>query len=133
MIWRTDLWRAIGFLIRRKPILPRSFAPAKECYGTDARIRYRALLTAALRRIAADPQGLSTVDRSDLFDGVRSFHIRHSRAESREAPVGDPVHVVFYRIVDAGVVEIARVLHERMEPSRQFGTGAEVIEKPEAG
>jgi toxin ParE1/3/4 len=41
-------------------------------HGTEARIRYRALLTAALRRIAADPQGLLTVDRGELFEGVRS-------------------------------------------------------------
>lgn len=89
-------------------------------HGLQARIRYRALLTAALRRIAAEPTGISTVDRSDLLDGIRSFHIRHSRAESREAPVGDPVHVIFYRAVAPGLVEIVRVLHERMEPSRHF-------------
>ncbi len=64
-------------------------------HGTEARNRYRALLTAALRRIAADPQGLSTLDCAALFDGVRRFHIRHIRHESREGPVGDPVHVIF--------------------------------------
>jgi toxin ParE1/3/4 len=90
-------------------------------HGVQARIRYRALLTAALRRIAADPLGLSTVDRSELFDGFRSFHIRHSRSESREAPVGDPVHVIFYRAASPDVVEIIRVLHERMEPERHLG------------
>ena len=58
------------------------------------------------------------MDRSELFDGIRSFHIRHSRNESREAPVGDPVHVIFYRALEPGLVEIIRVLHERMEPSR---------------
>lgn len=87
-------------------------------HGAQARIRYRALLTAALRRIAADPTGLSTADRSELLDGVRSFHIRHSRIG--KAPVGDPVHVIFYRAVEPGLVEIIRVLHERMEPSRHF-------------
>jgi toxin ParE1/3/4 len=56
--------------------------------GTSpARVRYRALLTAALRRIAADPQGLSSVARDTLLTGLRSFHIRHSRDASREAPV----------------------------------------------
>lgn len=89
-------------------------------HGAEARVRYRALLTTALRRIAADPKGLSTVDRAELFAGVRSFHIRHSRNESREAPVGDPVHVIYYRAVEPGLVEIVRVLHERMEPSRHI-------------
>ena len=93
---------------------------SESMHGAEARVRYRALLTAALRRIAADPQGLSTVDRSELFHGVRSFHIRHSRGESREVPVGSPVHVIFYRVVEPGLVEIVRVLHERMEPSRHI-------------
>lgn len=91
-------------------------------HGSAARIRYRALLTAAMRRLAVDPRGLSTVDRHELCDGVRSCHIRHSRNESREAPVRDPVHVIFYRALAPGLVEIVRVLHERMEPSRHAGS-----------
>ncbi|MFN4091025.1 MAG: type II toxin-antitoxin system RelE/ParE family toxin [Alphaproteobacteria bacterium] len=92
-------------------------------HGPEARIRYRALVTAALRRIAADPHGRSTVDRSELAVGLRSMHLRHSRTESREAPVGDPVHVVFYRAREPGLVEIVRVLHDRMAPSRHIGSG----------
>ena len=90
-------------------------------HGTEARIRYRALLTAALRRIAAYPEGLSTVDRSEFFDGIRSFHIRHSCGESREAPVGDPVHVIFYRALEPGLVEHPAGLdrdHERVRHVR---------------
>lgn len=87
-------------------------------HGRDARIRYEALLLAASRRIASDPEGLSTIARQDLRPGIRSFQIRHSRAESTKAPVGDPVHVIFYRVAGPGLVEIVRLLHERMEPSR---------------
>ncbi|MGP0057899.1 MAG: type II toxin-antitoxin system RelE/ParE family toxin [Beijerinckiaceae bacterium] len=94
-------------------------------HGNEARRRYRALLTAALRRIAADPQGRATVDRSELFAGLRSLHIRHCRSESREAPVGHPVHVIFYRALEPDLVEIVRVLHERMEPSRSIDSGHE--------
>jgi len=93
-----------------------------ELHGKDARIRYRACLTAAMRRIAADPSGRSTVDRAALAPGIRSFHVRHSRNESREATVANPVHVIFYRVLQAGVVEIVRVLHERMEPGRYIGS-----------
>jgi toxin ParE1/3/4 len=87
-------------------------------HGAEARVRYRALLTAAMRRIATDPQGHSTVDHGELFEGVRSFHIRHSRSDSHEAAVRDPVHVIFYRQREPGFVEIVRVLHERMEPGK---------------
>jgi toxin ParE1/3/4 len=92
-----------------------------ERHGKEARIRYRACLAAAMRRVAADPEGRSTVDRTELAPRVRSFHIRHSRDESRESPVATPVHVIFYRVMDPSVVEIVRVLHDRMEPSRHIG------------
>ena len=91
-------------------------------HGRDARTRYRGLLTAAMRRIAADPQGRLTSDRSELLAGLRSLHIRHSRNESREAPVGEPAHVIFYRVAGPDVVEIVRILHDRMEPSRHIGS-----------
>jgi toxin ParE1/3/4 len=94
---------------------------SQSMHGGEARIRYRGLLTAALRRIAASPAGISTVDRSDLFTDLRSFHIRHARAESREAAVGEPVHVIFYRAMEPGLIEIVRVLHERMEPGLHLG------------
>ena len=95
---------------------------SEELHGKDARVRYRACLTAAMRRVAASPEGHSTADRSELRPGIRSFHIRHSRGESREAPVvANPVHVIFYRVVQPDIVEIVRVLHERMEPTRHIG------------
>jgi toxin ParE1/3/4 len=95
---------------------------SEELHGKDARVRYRACLTAAMRRVAASPVGHSTADRSELRPGIRSFHIRHSRGESREAPVvANPVHVIFYRVVQPDIVEIVRVLHERMEPTRHIG------------
>jgi toxin ParE1/3/4 len=94
-------------------------------WGIQARLRYRALLAAALRRIAVDPLGPLTADRGELLPGLRGFHIRHSRDDSHEAPVGDPVHILFYRAVRPGLVEIVRVLHERAEPSRHLGAKAE--------
>jgi toxin ParE1/3/4 len=54
--------------------------------------------------------------------GICSFHARHSRDESREARVTNPVHVIFYRVLQPGVVEIVRVLHDRMEPGRHLGS-----------
>ncbi len=89
-------------------------------YGHDARVRYRGLMTAAMRRIADAPEGRATMDRSELLTGLRSLHIRHSRNESQEAPVGEPVHVIFYRSVEPDLIEIVRVLHDRMEPSRHM-------------
>jgi toxin ParE1/3/4 len=93
---------------------------SEKLHGVKALIRYRGLLMAAFRHVAADPQGVLTVDRSGLSAGLRSLHIRHVRTESREAPVGNPVHIVFFRADKTGIVEIVRVLHERMEPVRHL-------------
>ncbi|MET4734275.1 toxin ParE1/3/4 [Thalassospira sp. MBR-102] len=87
-------------------------------HGQDARNRYAALLLAALRRIAQNPEGGATAARPELHPDMRSFHIRHSRTESNTTPVGNPVHVIFYRTTEPGRVDIIRVLHDRMEPSR---------------
>ena len=73
-----------------------------------------------MRRVAAEPEGRSTTDRAELGPGVRSLHVRHSRDESSETPVANPVHVIFYRAAQPGVAEIVRVLHERMDPRRHF-------------
>jgi toxin ParE1/3/4 len=91
-------------------------------HGKEARIRYRGLLSAAMRRVAVQPHGPTTADQGEILDGLRSFHIRHSRNESKDDQVGDPVHVIFYRPVEPGLVEIVRVLHERMKPSRHVSS-----------
>jgi toxin ParE1/3/4 len=62
--------------------------------------------------------------RTDLAPDIRSLHIRHVR---RGRGVGAPVHVLYYRVIDAGSIEIIRVLHERMEPQRHLGTPMRAI------
>ena len=48
-------------------------------HGQDARNRYAALLLAALRRIAQNPEGGATAARPELHPDMRSFHIRHRK------------------------------------------------------
>ncbi|WKW51286.1 gamma carbonic anhydrase family protein [Rhodomicrobium lacus] len=88
-------WRAIGFPNPLTPTSLRSLGP--ERHGRQARIRYRAryraLLTASMRRVAAEPDGVSTSNRDELLAGIRSFHIHHSRTETREALAGHPVSI----------------------------------------
>lgn len=101
--------------------LAQILAVSAERWGLEGRRRYASLLTAAMRKAAAQPDGAATRDRAELSRGVRSLHLRHARVEGGETRVRQPVHVLFYRIVRPGLIEIVRVLHERMDPSRQFG------------
>jgi toxin ParE1/3/4 len=93
-------------------------ATSLERWGEAGRARYAALIATAMRSIAGDPKSPTTRDRPELSRGVRSMHMRQARG-SRS--VKDPVHVIYYRTRD-NVVEVVRVLHERMEPTLHIGT-----------
>src|SRR6266581_7120926 len=95
-------------------------ATSAERWGTEGRRRYAILLAAAMRIVAADPEGPLTQARKELLPGVRSFHLRHARGDAPKAKVRKPVHVLYYRAIQPGLIEIVRVLHERMEPTRHF-------------
>jgi len=103
--------------------LSQILAISEERWGTEGSDRYRARIAAAIRKVAADPYGPTTRDRATLSSGVRSFHVRHARSGSNGpgAKVKRPVHVLYYRVVTPDLIEIVRVLHERMEPSRHLG------------
>ena len=90
-------------------------------WGAEASRRYGTALTRAMRQVATDPEGRLTRPRADITPGLRSFHLRNLRQAARKPAVKRPVHVIYYRVVEPGLVEIVRVLHDRMEPSRQSG------------
>jgi len=105
-----------GFRISRaaRADLAQILESSLERWGVDGRARYAALLAESIRRLAAAPEGATTRARAELGAGLRSFHARHARGTRQ---VHAPVHVIDYRLAEAGWVEIVRVLHERMEPS----------------
>ena len=100
--------------------IERILADSLETWGAEASRRYAGLLVDAMRRVAADPDGRSTRDRSDLFRGTRSFHTRHTRRQNPKAAVKKPVHVLIYRKVGPSLIEVVRILHERMDPTRHL-------------
>jgi toxin ParE1/3/4 len=77
-----------------------------ERWGTKGRRRYAAILSAAMRRVAANPTGPTTRDRAELAVGLRSFHIRNARSTDPDAIVRSPVHVLYYRAEATDVVKL---------------------------
>ena len=90
-------------------------------WGSEGGRRYAALLTAALHAVAADPEGLMTRSRGEVMAGLRSRHTRHVRAKTFGAKVSSPVHLIYYQVQQPNLIEILRVLHERMDPVRHLG------------
>ena len=92
-----------------------------EQFGEAARLRYERLIVAALRDVASQPDRPGSVVRPELGAGVRSWHLRLSRAhvELVAEAVRRPRHFLVYRVEPALVV-VGRVLHDAMELARQL-------------
>jgi toxin ParE1/3/4 len=91
-------------------------ATSAERWGTEGRRRYARLLAAAMRVVSANPEGPLTQARNELSPGLRSLHLRHARVTGPQVKVKKPVQVLYYRAIQPGLIEIVRLLHERMEP-----------------
>lgn len=94
-------------------------------FGTAARLRYQALIAAALRSVAQDPLRPGSVARPELGDGVRTWHLRPSRdaVGKTRARVGRPRHFLVYRDTPT-LLAAGRVLHEAMDPLLHIGPGS---------
>lgn len=94
---------------------------SEEQFGESARLRYEALIVAALRDIAEQPDRPGSIDRPELGAGIRSWHLRSSRDRARTdlGVVRRPRHFVIYR-VESGVPVVGRVLHDAMELVRHL-------------
>lgn len=103
--------------------LARILAATADRWGEDGRRRYSALLAAAMRRIAAQPEARLTRARRELLPDLRSFHIRHARADISEPRIGRPAPILYDRPLSPDLIEIVRVLHERMDPAWHLTDG----------
>ena len=98
-------------------------ATSAERWGAEGRQRCAGVLAAAMRHVAVEPDGPLTRKGPELRAGIRSFHVRNVR-RATDRGVRRPAHVLYYRIALEGVIEVVRVLHERLEPSRHLGAEA---------
>jgi len=94
---------------------------SQEQFGDGARTRYEALIVAALRDIATQPDRPGSLERPEVGTAVRSWHLRRSRERARTETgvVQSPRHFLIYR-VEPDLVVVGRVLHDAMELVRHL-------------
>ncbi len=86
-------------------------------FGKSAARRYQKLIATAIKEIAAKPDLSGSREIKGLQRGIRLYHLRHSR---KRAVVGGhivkrPRHFIVYKVLESGIVEIIRLLHDSME------------------
>ena len=96
---------------------------SEEQFGAAARVRYEALVHAAIGNIREDPYRIGSRPMPEMPD-IRNYHLRHSRMRARGVAglVTSPRHLVFYRVSRApDDILIVRVLHDAMDVKRYLG------------
>jgi toxin ParE1/3/4 len=88
-----------------------------EDVGPQSLKRYQKLIQTAIEEIAANPELVGSVQRPEIAEHCRTYHLFHARkkAGGRGDRVRDPRHFLLYRVTGKNVVEIGRVLHDSME------------------
>ena len=89
----------------------------EERFGEQGRLRYEALLIRAILDVADDPQRLGSCSRPEIAAAARTYHLSNSR-DCVDSAIGrgrHPRHLLLYRSLEDGRLEIGRILHERMD------------------
>src|SRR5580765_6549481 len=88
-----------------------------EEFGEQARLRYEALLIRAISDIVSDPNLSGSMQRPEIADSARTYHLVHSRNHVAIGigRVKRPRHFLLYRSRVHGAIEIGRVLHDSMD------------------
>jgi toxin ParE1/3/4 len=84
-------------------------------WGNGRFTAYRSLLNDGIAKIAREPDCLNSHTRDELQAGIRSLHIGLLAERT-----GYGRHILYYRVAADGVVEILRILHDRMEVSSRL-------------
>jgi toxin ParE1/3/4 len=91
-------------------------------FGREVRLRYERLIDTAIDDLADEPERLGSRARPDVRAGIRTYHLIFSRERGR-GPGGiirRPRHFLVYRLRGDTMLEILRVLHDRMELGRHL-------------
>ena len=92
-------------------------AYTSEAWGVAASNRYTALIEFALKNLTEDPKRFATFDAGNIRFGLRAYPLRLIRQKSAQVKIARPKHVIYFQIINPPLIEILRILHERMEVS----------------
>jgi toxin ParE1/3/4 len=88
-----------------------------ENFGPQTLERYARLIATAIEQVAADPELAGSSKRPEIAEYCWTYHLFFSRkaAGRRGDRIRHPRHFLLYRVTEAKVVEIGRVLHDSVE------------------
>ena len=102
-------WRVRLTKTARRDIA-KTLSDTRQMFGVPQEDVYRALIASAIQRLTRGPDVPGSISRERLWTGVRSLHL--DRVGGRGS------HMVVYRVEAGQVIEVLRLLHQRMDIAR---------------
>ena len=89
----------------------------EENFGPQTLKRYGKLIAAAIEQVAENPELAGSSHRPEIAEHCRTYHLFFSRKSAGRSGdrIRKPRHFLLYRVTEANVVEIGRVLHDSMD------------------
>lgn len=88
-------------------------------YGEQGKLKYDLLIKQSLDDLGNDPYRIGSRERSDIDEGMRSYHTRHCRDRSGSG-VKSPKHMVIYYLPNEDDLVVSRILHESRNVERHI-------------
>ena len=118
-IWKVKsivvIWQHYLSLAAEQDIIE-ILAWSEENFGELGRIRYEKLIIAAIRNLSENPEKQGVQRRDEVIENARLYHLIYSRKiVAVDLRVNTTRHFILFRIVEEQQIEIARLLHDRMD------------------
>ena len=84
----------------------------QENFSSEQADIYAATLTLALEDLVDGPDITGTKQRDDILPGIRLLHVARQGRRGR--------HIVVFRVVEAGSIDVLRILHDSMDLARHI-------------
>ncbi len=88
-------------------------------HGLRTAEAYDSLIKQTFTLLRDDPFRPGSADRSEIVEGMRSYHIGLTKISS-PSPIQSPRHLVFYAVPKKDILIISRVLHDARDFTRSM-------------
>lgn len=84
-------------------------------FGPAQAEAYSELIARALAALASGPNPFGYIRRDDIASGFRTYHVSRRGRRAR--------HLLVYRVTGPNLIEVVRILHDRMDVGRHLPPG----------
>jgi plasmid stabilization system protein ParE len=86
-------------------------------FGVRVAQSYMGLIDQAVLDLSTNPERVGVLARFQLLEGMYFYHLKHSKRQVKgtQRRINTPRHFVAFRLVGVNMIQIVRVLHDRMK------------------